>query len=237
VENIQLHTRLDLGNFDMDCAIYTIKNLDNAKMYVGSSKEIERRKTNHWYQLSHGKHINPHLQNAWNKHGEHAFVFSILEVIDDPSYLSEREQWWLDHLTPFDEYGYNIRKDASDGRRGTINPEEVRRKISATLTGRERSKEHCQNIAKARTGVSRKGMKGGWKHSEETKARMGEARKGKYFGSSNNKAKFTEEDVVKIRERLALGESGLSIANDYGVTRRAIYQIRDKITWKHVKEK
>src|SRR3990167_5576626 len=136
----------------MDCVVYAIKNLNDMKLYVGSSKELSRRKTDHFYALSHGKHNNPHLQNAWNRDGENAFVFSILEVIDDPSLLREREQWWLNHITPWGKYGYNIRKDAGDGKRGTTCSEETRQKLSQSLRGKERSEEYRRNIALAHIG-------------------------------------------------------------------------------------
>jgi hypothetical protein len=42
--------------------IYKIINKINNKYYVGSSK-----------------HINPHLQNAWNKYGQNNFDFVITE--------------------------------------------------------------------------------------------------------------------------------------------------------------
>src|SRR3990167_9609526 len=209
----------------MDCVVYAIKNLNDMKLYVGSSKELSRRKTDHFYALSHGKHNNPHLQNAWNKDGEYAFVFSVLEVIDDPSLLREREQLWLNHLTPWGYYGYNIRKDTSDGRRGTICPEEIRKKISQSLKGRVRSEEHRRNNALAKTGKP---------CSADTKAKISESRKNQRCGSSNHKAKLTENDVVNIRKRLDVGEIGLSLAREYGVNRVTIYQIRDNATWKHV---
>lgn len=220
---------------DISGGIYAIKNINNGKLYVGSSKELSRREYNHFYALTYSKHINNYLQNAWNKHGEHAFVFTMLESVDNPDLLTEREQWWMDHLAPYKhEYGYNIRKDVSDGRRGTICPEEIRDKISTSMKKHVRTSEHCKNIAISKTGVCRKGQNTGRLVSAETRARISNSKMGQQSGSLNNKAKFDEETVLVIRERLANGESGLSIANDYGVFRSTIYQIRDRKTWKHI---
>ena len=219
----------------MNCIIYAIKNLNDMKVYVGSSKEYTRRETNHRYALNHDKHVNPHLQNAWNRDGEDAFTFSVLEIIDDQSLLRKREQWWINHLTPFGRYGYNIRKDVNDGRRGTTCPEEIRLKISNSMKGKERSEEYRRNIALAHIG---KPHPTPWMVgrcvSEESKEKNSLAHKGKRCGSSNNKAKITEDDVLVILKRLDAGESGYSIAKDYGVNRQVIYRIKHCITWKHV---
>ena len=220
---------------DTNGGVYTIKNINNGKLYVGGSKELPRRETNHFYALAHRKHINNYLQNAWNKHGENAFVFGVLEIVDSPDLLTEREQWWIDHLMPYKhEYGYNIRKDVSDGRRGTVCPKEIRGKISTSMKKYVRTHEHCKNIAISKTGVCRKGQNTGREVSAETRARISKSKQGQQSGSLNNKSKFDEATVLEIREMLANGRSGLSIANEHGVYRSTIYQIRDRKTWKHI---
>lgn len=87
--------------------IYQIKNLKNNKIYIGSSKNYEKRKYQHKYELNNEIHKNTHLQNAWKKYGEDAFEFSILEECEDLKQF-EREQYYLNKLNPFDENGYNV---------------------------------------------------------------------------------------------------------------------------------
>jgi hypothetical protein len=54
-------------------------------------------------------------------------------------------------------------------------------------------------------------------------------------GEQQWRARFTEEQVVTIRQRYAAGGvSTLALAKDYGVTPRAIQCIVKRITWKHV---
>lgn len=50
-------------------------------------------------------------------------------------------------------------------------------------------------------------------------------------GESHPNAKLRSDDVLKIKGRLAAGERTASIAADYGVTRTAIYAIRQGIRW------
>lgn len=65
------------------------------KIYVGSSKTCEKRKTQHLRDLKKGKHINGWLQFAFNKHGQDKFVFEVIEKLDEfnRNHLIEREKF------------------------------------------------------------------------------------------------------------------------------------------------
>jgi len=89
--------------------IYAIVNKLNNKKYVGSSIDVRKRYRQHYNDLSKNKHVNTHLQNAWNKYGENAFEFSILETCDNVrSTLLYIEQKYIDS-----DGDYNICKLAS----------------------------------------------------------------------------------------------------------------------------
>lgn len=63
--------------------IYTIKNLKNNKLYIGSSVEIEKRIRTHFVNLIKNNHSNLKLQNSYNKYGKENFIFEILETFDE----------------------------------------------------------------------------------------------------------------------------------------------------------
>lgn len=63
--------------------IYSIKNVKNNKIYIGSSNNIEKRIKDHFRNLKNNKHSNQYLQNAYNKYGNESFIFEILEVFED----------------------------------------------------------------------------------------------------------------------------------------------------------
>lgn len=94
------------------CGVYKITNIINNKFYVGSSKDIESRWSQHIYALQNGMHANQYLQNAWNKYGGDNFTFEVIEECE-PSVQFEREQFYLNKLNPFDENGYNIVRQIS----------------------------------------------------------------------------------------------------------------------------
>lgn len=98
--------------------IYLIRNTHNKKVYIGSALNIYKRifgasSISHIKALRAGKHINNKLQNAWNKYGEIAFEYEVLELCNKEDLLI-REQCYLDTLVfaydpkKFDELAYNI---------------------------------------------------------------------------------------------------------------------------------
>jgi len=80
--------------------IYLITCKSNGDRYIGSSKSILSRRSDHWNQLRNGKSHNKHLQSVWNKYGEDSFVFELLERVENTSLLLEREQYWIDTMKP-----------------------------------------------------------------------------------------------------------------------------------------
>jgi hypothetical protein len=87
--------------------VYRILNTITGKSYVGISHNAKRRKKNHFERLKAGIHHSSKLQNSFNKHGELAFQFEILEQ-DIPVELSlDRERYWIKTLNSY-RNGYNM---------------------------------------------------------------------------------------------------------------------------------
>lgn len=92
--------------------IYQIKNKETGKIYIGSTKDIRKRWSQHKSKLRRGCHSNSYLQNAWNKYGEDAFEFSVLKKVPTNQQFIE-EQRYLDKKKPFGKRGYNLSKSAA----------------------------------------------------------------------------------------------------------------------------
>lgn len=93
--------------------IYEIRNIKDSKVYIGSSKNIDKRWSQHRNMLNNNKHHSRYLQNAWNAYGENIFRFSVLELVDSKDDLFKREQMWMNYtLCYLPENGYNMSKDA-----------------------------------------------------------------------------------------------------------------------------
>lgn len=76
--------------------IYRSVRIGTDCCYVGRTKNTVRgRWTSHLADLRKCTHPSPHFQNTWNKHGEDAFAWEVLEECDD-SVMVEREQHYMD---------------------------------------------------------------------------------------------------------------------------------------------
>ena len=86
--------------------IYCIENTINHKKYIGMAQDIEARWRSHKCELRNGKHVNSHLQNAWDKYGEKSFSFYVIEEVPKDK-LTQAEIRWIKKLGTFGN-GYNL---------------------------------------------------------------------------------------------------------------------------------
>lgn len=123
--------------------IYIIKNKISNKFYIGSCSSktfLYERLKHHQQDLKLNKHINKHLQNSYNKHGEDNFYYEVLEVCK-PDECVEREQYWIDLLNPH----YNFCKKAGSTL-GTVCSEATKSKISLKQKENWRNPEFIEKM-------------------------------------------------------------------------------------------
>lgn len=100
---------------DDDCGVYCILNVANNKRYVGSSTAIRKRWKKHIGNLKHGRHPNPHLQNAWEKYGPDVFVFYVVEICPPENRFVLETEYISRWDSANNSRGYNILSDATAG--------------------------------------------------------------------------------------------------------------------------
>lgn len=178
----------------MRSGIYTIANQINGKVYVGSSNNLRGRWRTHLQRLRQGTHHSVKLQRAWFKYGEAAFVFAVIEPVEEENLLV-REQYWLDTLAAVDR-GYNICRTAGSTR-GRVMPESQRQAVSMRFKGVPKAEETRQKMAAWQKGrpmyeAARIYMdKRGVVLSDEHKAKLSAATKGRPK-SAEHRAKLSE---------------------------------------------
>lgn len=110
--------------------IYEIVNQVNGKIYIGSSIDIERRRNDHFNTLRNNRHKNKHLQSSYNKHGEEAFIHSVIQDGIPREKLIEFEQYYMDLCDCYNpKIGYNLSPTAGNSL-GVKHTDETKKKIS-----------------------------------------------------------------------------------------------------------
>ncbi len=90
--------------------IYQIQSIIKPeKIYIGSAKNIDRRRKEHFRALRRGGHDNPKLQSHYNMYGESDLIFSLLLGCDECDLLKV-EQYFIDTYNPW----FNICKNATN---------------------------------------------------------------------------------------------------------------------------
>lgn len=141
--------------------------------------------------------------------------FEVLEFCNK-ELLIKREQYYLD----------------------VLNPELNLNRIANNRLGSKLSKE---SIEKRKNTIRNKG---GFKHSHETKIKIGLAQLGvkrseeiklKTTGSNNPNSLFTNEDIKNILELLSMGIKIKDVATRYNCNRNTIAKIKSNKTYKNRK--
>lgn len=173
----------------MKCGgIYLIR-LSETHYYGGRTCDFRTRWRYHKWRLLSGNHSNTFMQNVFNKH--QMFETAILEQIEGEDDRLRSEQRWLDA-----NYGspgcVNLSPSSDSGStRGVRRTQEVRDKISASLTGRKHSPE---TLAALREASARR-----WAStpmSDTTRVLMSKARKGR---KNSDSARQKMSDAAKAR--------------------------------------
>jgi len=63
--------------------IFAIRCAASGQVWVGSSPNLEAWRNSIWFSLRSGTYPDRTLQQEWNTHGEAAFLYEVLETLDD----------------------------------------------------------------------------------------------------------------------------------------------------------
>lgn len=157
--------------------------------------------------MRNGTHCNEHLQNSWNKYGETAFEFSVVEVLDVDQ-LDERERYWIS-LQRQNGKCYNIQDGGQPSQIAILSPE-VRKRIGE---------------------MNRQRMLGS-KLSDETKAKMSASHKGRHIKRATDR--MNDEQAAQAKLSLMQGVSVKETAAWVAVDYRTINNLLSSDTYKHV---
>lgn len=149
--------------------VYAIANMASGVVYVGSTiqRSYKKRWRHHRWALRSHKHGNRYLQRAWDKYGEKAFDFVVLEYVDGPDRnILAREKQSLDVFRLIGGV-YNLSLEPRRGPwYGKHLSSEHRARIGKGCRGKTISEEHRAAIGRAHKDMI---------HSDEALKKMAEA--------------------------------------------------------------
>jgi group I intron endonuclease len=205
----------------MSSGIYIIRNKINGHIYIGSSKNLVRRKHRHFRYLRAGTHENKHLQHAFTKYSEDAFEF--ITVLYTSNLLEEEQKLLDEHMgTPS---CYNICGTAgSPSVVGRKKSDAWKQKISMSMKQfYENNPSHKEMLSQARRGT---------RLSDVVRQKMSD---GHTRGSSHHNAKLTEDQVLEIKAKYSPRKYSYGkLAAEYGVDKKTIIRIIQGKTWSHI---
>lgn len=94
--------------------IYVIENKNSDKFYIGRTNDPAARKRGHLSELRRGIHGNPRLQASFNKHGEAAFEFKVVDSAPSDC-IHEKEAEWFAAFDCNKDYLYNCHFETFGG--------------------------------------------------------------------------------------------------------------------------
>ena len=214
--------------------IYKITEKENPKMfYVGKSNDIERRFKEHKTKTYEQSRIP--FDGYIKEKGIDAFTYEILEECRVEE-LSEREKYWVNKLNAKasgNKFDGGLRDVIGSHNPNAKLTEEDVKKIRIAYNNHKKQKEIYQDYKDKITFESFQRVWQGksWSHimpevfTEENK---------QYYkteqskGEQGTSAKFTNEEVIKIRQRY-VNESAKNIYNDY--KDKVSFQTFQQILW------
>lgn len=205
--------------------VYVIEHVASGRRYVGSAVDVVNRWKEHRRQLREGRHHSRHLQRAWDKHGEVAFVWHVVAWVEREQLIA-CEQIVIDGLLP----AFNCSPTAGS-QLGYRHRPETRKKLSESakrtrnFTGHRHSDETKRRISESRKG------KGGGERSAEQRAKISAALKGREVtpemrarisqtlsGRRTGRGSLSEDQVRQVRAHRADGWGRLRIARHMGIS-------------------
>lgn len=184
----------------LETGVYCILNRVNGRRYIGSAaRSFKARWGVHKSELKSGRHCNTHLKRAWDKYGEGAFEFLVIERCA-PDKCIEREQYWINfYLSSSLESVYNLCPTAGSHLGLRLTEEQ---KANFSIAAKKRGRD-----PRIRTKISRSAKKRYESLEERAKA---SARVKKKLSDPIEKAKHLRE--IKLAVMSGFAKTALVLA-------------------------
>ena len=237
----------------MITGIYKITNIINNKVYIGQSKNILKRWTSHKNRaFVDNKEYDKYLYRAFRKYGLENFTFEVLEECSEDELNEKEMQYILQYHSCYDKYGYNETCGydyLQYGMSGEKHPNHklteedvyyIRECYNKHLNKKDVYEEFSDILSEG--GFHKIWLGQNWRNVHmdvftEENRKYYLFQRNSHKGSTNGRAKLTEEDVYQIRLRKKNGEKCKDVYEDFkskGITLDSFKQTWCYQNWKHI---
>lgn len=175
---------------------YKIVNTVNDKIYFGVTNNPKRRWQNHKSRSKTNKY-NSALYNAMQLYGLENFSMIIIQEYETKDEAYNQEVILIEEGNTISPNGYNI--DAGGRGGSTFRSEETREKLRQLQTGKTHTEESKQKMSESRRGENNHMY--GNTHTEEARRKISETHKGKPKPPPSPEALENMSRAQKNRER------------------------------------
>lgn len=157
--------------------IYKATNLLNGKVYIGqTTRTLKERMGEH---LRHNESV---FDKALAKYGIENFKVEVIDTATTTDELNQKEIYWISYYKSFGENGYNMCEGGGN----------------TTGYHHTQAAKHIMSVAKKQTYIGKGNPFYGKHHSEESKQKMSESRKGRVINEEWRKH-LSETSPKKVK--------------------------------------
>ena len=199
------------------------------RCYIGQTVNEKARKDGH-RSAEWDFEQDTKFARAIRSHGFESLIYEVIDYANNQDELNEKEIYWIKFYDSINS-GYNITEGGAAGpayKHSDIIVRDVQLLLKqGKLTTQQIADTTGTSICFVSTIRNATGSR-----NLETLNCPKKSRK----GSTNGKAKLTEEQVEQIRERLKNNEKRSDLQKEYGVSKTLIQLIATNKVWNHVEQ-
>lgn len=195
----------------MVTGVYVIWCKPEKKAYVGESGHVSNRFAHHRFKLRQGTHDIVSLQKDWDKYGEHAFQFRILEEAPSRPEREQLEAEWIVRLDAVSQ-GYNTALFSTGG--GCKRSQATKQKQSEAAKIRNADPEYNKMISDR---CKRQHAEGNLVLSPASRQKIANANRGKPM-SEEQKQKLRNSALARRDQMIAAAHKSVAVRKDKAIT-------------------
>jgi hypothetical protein len=90
----------------LSAGVFAVRCTASGQVWVGAARDLDQKQNGVWFGLRTGGYPNREMQAAWDAHGETAFAYEPLEVLDTDgasrmgldTMMKDADRRWRDEL-------------------------------------------------------------------------------------------------------------------------------------------